>query len=149
MTDIRAKRTRRWLAPAAIALGLLPVACSAPQIMIGQSYSIPTPPAGDCPALLWQFVVDSQRTISGALSHVGQPPFAKLSGTLAADESFRMTATTDSQKSSSIVSGTFSGQITTISIQGNAAGAGCDGKTFALRLGAYFAQQGGGGGGGG
>jgi len=149
MTGKRSIRRRGWLVPATAAFALLPMACSAPQILIGQLYSIPTPPAGDCPALLWRFVVDAQRTIAGSVSRVGQPPFATLSGTLAADQSFRMTASNIAEKSSAIVSGAFSAQVTTLSIQGEAAGPGCNGKSFALRLGAYFARQGGGGGGGG
>jgi hypothetical protein len=152
MTDIRSARIRRrlsWPVAAIWATATLLAACSVSQIMIGQLYSIPTPPAGDCPALVWQFVVDPQRLISGSLSRVGEAPFASLSGILAADESFRITATTKSDKRSANITGAFSAQITTISIHGNVAGSGCDGLSFALRLGSYFARQGGGGGGGG
>jgi hypothetical protein len=152
MTNTHSTGIRRrlsWPRAALAVIATLPAACSPPQIMIGQFYSIPTPPAGDCPALLWQFVVDPQRVISGSLSRVGEAPFASLSGILAADESFRMTATANPDKRSATVSGAFSAQITTISIHGDAAGTGCDGQSFALRLGGYFARQGGGGGGGG
>ncbi len=152
MTDTRSAPILRrfsWPLAALAVIVTLPAACSPPQIMIGQLYSIPTPPAGDCPALLWQFVVNPQRVITGSLSRVGEAPFASLSGMLADDESFRMTATTHPDKPSAIVTGVFSAQITTISIHGDAAGPGCDGQSFTLRLGGYFARQGGGGGGGG
>ncbi len=152
MTDTRSAPSRRrlsWPLAALAVIAMLPAACSPPQIMIGQLYSIPTPPAGDCPALLWQFVVNPQRVIAGSLSRVGEAPFASLSGMLADDESFRMTAAAHPDKRSATVTGAFSPQITTISIHGDAAGPGCDGQSFALRLGGYFARQGGGGGGGG
>jgi hypothetical protein len=47
------------------------------------------------------------------------------------------------------VAGRFTSQVSTLSIHGDAAGSGCDGQTFDLRLSGYFARQGGGGGGGG
>ena len=75
---------------AAIALLLAPAACNVPQIMIGLLYRIATPAVGDCPALVWTFAVDVQRHIAGDLARVGQQAFAGLDGTLAADESFRI-----------------------------------------------------------
>jgi hypothetical protein len=123
--------------------------CSLEQVLIGQWYSIVTPPAGACPSLVWRFVVDPQRAISGFLSPDGLRRIANLSGTLAADDSFQMTATDLTGGRTAAVTGRFTSGISTISIRGDAAGPACDGQTFAMRLGGYYAFQGGGGGGGG
>jgi hypothetical protein len=117
--------------------------------MIGQWYDLPTPASGDCPALLWRFVADPQRAIGGSLARMGEQPFARLSGTLGAGDTFRMVVTTLASGRSAIVTGQFTAGISTLSIQGDGAGAGCDGKTFSLRLSGFFAGAGGGGGGGG
>jgi hypothetical protein len=122
--------------------------CTFEQILIGQWYSIPTPPAGGCPALLWQFVVNPQRSIDGSLVGEGQRKIATLSGVLNPDDSFRMTAVGVTGTAATEVTGQFTSAVSTITIHGNAAGSECDGKTFTLYLGSYFARQGGGGGGG-
>lgn len=93
-------------------------------------------------------MVNAQRSIDGFLLRDGQKRIAILSGTLNADDSFRMTATDTEGHRTAAVTGTFTSQVSTISIHGDAASA-CDGQTFTLRLGSYFANQGGGGGGGG
>lgn len=129
------------------ALGLS--GCTLEQILIGQRYLIYTPPAGACPSLGWQFVVDPQRSIDGILSGDRQQPIAKLAGVLNADDSFRMTATSLAGGQTAEVTGRFTSLVSTISINGDAAGSGCDGQTFSLRLGGYFSRAGGGGGGGG
>lgn len=122
--------------------------CTLEQILIGQWYTIQTPPAGACPALYWHFFVNAQRIIAGGLSD-NQHPIAALSGPLNPDDSFRITATTPEGKRTATITGRFTSDISTISIHGDAAGTGCDGQTFQLRLSGYFARQGGGGGGGG
>ena len=127
---------------------LLP-GCTLEQILIGQWYGIETPAAGACPRLEWQFVVDAQRSITGSLWRNVRQPIAGLSGRLNPDDSFEITATGLAGDRTADVTGRFTSQISTISIRGDAAGPGCDGQTFSLRLGAYFAAQGGGGGGGG
>jgi hypothetical protein len=94
--------------------------------------------------------VNPQRSISGYLTDSGQlQPVANLSGVLSADDSFRITATSVAGNRTANVTGQFTSQVSTISIHGDAAGSGCDGQTFNLRLGSYFSRQGGGGGGGG
>jgi hypothetical protein len=123
--------------------------CTLDQILIGQSYILATPPAGACPSLTWRFVVNPQRAISGSLAYGTQSPVATLSGQLAADDSFRMAATGIAGHGTADVTGRFTSQVSTITIHGDAAGSACDGQTFELRLGSYFAHQGGGGGGGG
>ena len=143
-------RCGRVLSPVGVLLAAIVLAsCTVQQIMIGQWYSIRTPQQAECPMLVWQFAVDAQRTISGSLARAEQPAFASLSGVLNADDSFRMTATNQQDKRTATVTGRFTAQVSTISISGDAAGAGCDGRTVAMRLGSYFARQGGGGGGGG
>jgi hypothetical protein len=129
--------------------GCLLLGCSLEQILIGQRYTIYTPQAGACPRLAWRFVVDAQRLISGSLLNARQQPIASLSGRLAADDSFQMTATEVLGNQTATVTGRFTSDVSTISIRGGGAGAPCDGQTFTLRLGGYFAFSGGGGGGGG
>ena len=128
--------------------GLLP-GCMIEQLLIGQWYSVHTPPAGACPRLEWRFVVDSNRTINGFLASEGQQRIANLSGLLNNDDSFQITATDVAGGRTASVTGQFTSQVSTISIHGVAVGRACDGQTFKLRLGSYFARQGGGGGGGG
>ena len=124
-------------------------ACMLEQILIGQWYTVETPPAGACPRLVWRFVVDPHRSIDGSITTDGQRPIARLSGLLNADDSFQIAATEVTGNRTANVTGQFTSQLSTISIHGLAAGTGCDGQTFTLRLGPYFARQGGGGGGGG
>jgi hypothetical protein len=123
--------------------------CTLEQILIGQWYTIGTPPAGGCPALQWHFVVDPHRSIGGFLTSDGQQRIATLTGRLNPDDSFQMKATGLAGDRTSDVTGQFTSQVSSISIHGDAAGSACDGKTFNPRLGTYFAFQGGGGGGGG
>jgi hypothetical protein len=132
----------------ALAACLLP-ACTVEQLLIGQWYTIDTPQAGDCPRLEWKFVVNAQRSIGGFLSRNGQQPVANLSGTLNPDDSFRIAVTDVAGGRTADVTGRFTSQVSTISIQGDGAGSGCNSATFNLRLGGYLARQGGGGGGGG
>ncbi len=132
----------------AAAVCFLP-SCTVEQILIGQHYTFYTPPAGACPRLEWRFVVNAQRSIGGFLARDGQPPIADLSGRLDADDRFEITATTTTGHRQATATGQFTSLVSTLSIHGDAAGSACDGQTFALRLGRYFASQGGGGGGGG
>jgi hypothetical protein len=137
--------TRRLHVWAAILLLL--AGCSVEQLLIGQWYGIVTPPAGACPRLVWRFVVDPSRAINGYLSSDAQEKVATLSGSLAPDDTFQITAVATATQRSALITGQFTPGISTIAIHGEAAGPGCDGKTFQLRLGRYFATQGGGGGG--
>jgi hypothetical protein len=123
--------------------------CTPEQILIGQLYTIDTPRAGACPPLEWHFVVNPQRSISGFLAAGGQQRIANLSGLLNADDSFQITAADVAGGRTASVTGQFTSLVSTISIHGDAAGSGCDGQTFTMRLGGYFSHQGGGGGGGG
>jgi hypothetical protein len=133
----------------ALAAGVL-AGCTLEQILIGQLYTIDTPSVGACPLLEWRFFVNPQRSIIGSLSSgVRRQRIANLSGVLAADDSFQMTATDVAGGRTASVTGQFTSQVSTISIHGDAAGSACDGQTFELRLGSYFAHEGGGGGGGG
>jgi hypothetical protein len=132
----------------ALATFVLP-GCTLEQILIGQWYSFDTPQAGACPRLGWRFVVNAQRSFSGFLTRDGQQHVASLSGVLNADDSFHITATAVAGNRTADVTGRFTSLVSTISIHGDAAGSGCDGQTFKLRLGGYFSTQGGGGGGGG
>ncbi len=127
-----------WLVLAAVSLS----GCTADQIMIGQWYRIYTPSVGACPVLEWDFVVDPTRTITGYLLPDGLPRIASLSGQLAADESFWMKATSVAGNRTADVTGRFTSQISVLSIKGDAAGSACDGQTFELPLGMYFALQG-------
>jgi hypothetical protein len=128
---------------------LLLTGCNVEQIMIGQFYTIRTPQAGGCPALNWYFFVNAQHAFNGTLLDDRQQPIAGLSGVLNPDDSFRITATANSGGRTATITGRFTSQVSTLSIQGDAAGTACDGQTFQLRLSGYFARQGGGGGGGG
>lgn len=147
-------RTRR---PSALTTGMTSLAlvasflpgCMIEQILIGQWYRVYTPTVGACPRLEWRFVVNPQRSIDGFLSGDGQQRIATLSGRLNADDSFQITTTDVAGNPTGNVTGQFTSQVSTISINGLAAGSACDGQTFKLRLGSYFARQGGGGGGGG
>jgi hypothetical protein len=149
-------RTRTWKSGvrtsgviSLVLAGCLLLGCSLEQILIGQWYTIYTPQVGACPRLGWRFVVDAQRMIDGSLLNGRQQPIARLSGLLNADDSFQMTATEVLGNQTATVTGRFTSDVSTISIRGGGAGAPCDGQTFKLRLGGYFAFSGGGGGGGG
>jgi hypothetical protein len=122
--------------------------CTFEQLLIGQWYAIQTPAFGACPLLVWRFVVDANRAMTGFLSRNGQQRIANLSGQLAEDDNFRITVMELAGPRTATVVGRFTSEVSTLSIQGDAAGRGCDGRTFSLRLGSYFAFQGGGGGGG-
>jgi hypothetical protein len=148
-------RTRR---PSVLTTGVTALAlvacllsgCRIEQLLIGQWYTVDTPPAGACPSLEWRFVVNPQRSIGGYLSSGDrQQRIANLSGRLNPDDSFQITATEVAGNRTADVTGQFTSQVSTISIHGLAAGSACDGQTFKLRLGSYFSRQGGGGGGGG
>jgi hypothetical protein len=128
---------------------LLLTRCTVEQIMIGQFYTIRTPQAGGCPNLNWRFFVNPQHSLFGTLLDDRQQPIAGLSGVLDPDDSFRITATATSGDRTATITGRFTSEVSTLSIQGDAAGAACNGQTFQLRLSGYFARQGGGGGGGG
>jgi hypothetical protein len=130
----------------ALAVLLLP-GCKVEQILIGNWYTIYTPKAGACPVLQWQFVVNAQRMIGGYLLTTTQQRIANLAGVLNPDDSFQMTATDVTGHRTANVTGEFLAGVSTISIHGDAAGAACDGQTFNLRLGGYFAFSGGGFGG--
>lgn len=147
MRRIQANRFGSGLA--ALAVMHLLSGCTLEQILIGQWYTITTPQAGACPQLDWRFFVNPQHVIKGTLSRDSQQQIANLSGVLNADDSFRMTATDIASNRTADITGQFTSQVSTISIHGDAAGRGCDGQTFRMRLGGYFARQGGGGGGGG
>ena len=144
----RASVSRANVIALCLAAFLLP-GCTEEQILIGQSYILYTPPAGACPRLEWRFVVNPQRSVSGFLSPDGQQRIANLSGLLNADDSFQITATSVAGNRTANVAGRFTSEVSTISIHGDAVGSACDGQTFAMRLGRYFAFQGGGRGGGG
>ena len=147
MRTIRPSALTKGVISLAVIASLLP-GCMIEQILIGQWYSVDTPATGNCPGLEWRFVVNPQRSIDGYLSGNGQQRIATLSGLLNTDDSFQITATAAGGRTAN-VTGQFTSQVSTMSIHGSAAGSGCDGQTFKLRLGSYFARQGGGGGGGG
>ena len=148
MTTRQPHRLARGIIVLSLVAGILP-GCTFEQLLIGLIYNIDTPQTGACPRLRWHFVVGAQRSISGVLSQNGQQPIASLSGVLNADDSFQITATDVAGHRTANVTGQFTSQVSTIAIHGDAAGSGCDGVTFRLRLGGYFASQGRGGGGGG
>jgi hypothetical protein len=140
---------RRRIATLLVLAGVLLPGCTLEQILIGQWYTVVTPPSAGCPRLEWQFVVDAQRSIEGFLFRDRQHRIATLSGRLGGDDSFQIVAREVAGIRTATVTGIFTSQVSTISIQGDAAGSGCNGLTFKLRLGNYFLEQGGGGGGGG
>lgn len=131
----------------AVCLVLMLGGCQLEQVQLGESFIVYTQPTGACPGLQWQFVVDAHRAIAGTLLQSGAP-IARLSGTLAADDTFRMSATPPSG-SPTIISGAITSQRTTFTIDGDVAGAGCNGQTLVLRGGQVFqgnSYNGGGGG---
>ena len=123
--------------------------CTLDPVLTGQVYTIETPAEGTCPRLDWHFVADAGRKVEGVLFTDTRQRIADLSGTLAGDGRFQMTAKAGSGGGEADISGRFTSVVSTISVRGKAAGQGCEGKTFKLYLGRYFARQGGGGGGGG
>ncbi|HEX3574491.1 MAG TPA: hypothetical protein VHU42_07825 [Rhodopila sp.] len=122
--------------------------CTVEQVQLGEWYTLYTPPMGACPQLAWHFVADAQRQIGGYLTRDWQR-IANLNGTLAADDSFRITATEVAGPRTAEVTGQFTSDVSTIAIHGSAAGPACDGQVFKMRLRGFFWSQGGGGGGGG
>jgi hypothetical protein len=132
----------------ALATSVLP-GCKIEQILIGQWYSIVTTPVGACPSLDWQFAVNAQRAINGFLSGKGEQRIGTLSGVLNPVDSFQMTLANAAGAPTATVTGRFTSDVSTISINGAGAGSGCDGQTIRMRLSGYFARAGGGGGGGG
>jgi hypothetical protein len=145
-------RTRTWARAGRLITMVLAVCllsgCTFEQILIGQWYTVNTPPAGACPSLQWQFAVNPQRMVYGFLSD-SQHRIGNLSGRLNPDDSFQLSVTDAAGNQTASVTGRFTSLVSTLSIHGAGAGSACDGQTFEMRLGGYFARQGGGGGGGG
>ncbi len=148
MTRTQAGLSTSAMIALVLATGLLS-GCTMEQILIGQWYTFYTQAVGACPLLEWTITVDPQRSIDGYLARDGHQRIASLSGVLAADDSLQITAKDTAAGRTANITGQFTSQTSTLSIHGDVAGSGCDGQTFSLRLGRYFARQGGGGGGGG
>lgn len=136
-------RRPRCLMIVVLLAGSLIAGCSLEQLQIGEWYTIYTPSAGSCPGLRWAFFVDAQRKINGSVSLDAVRQVADLTGVLDPDDSFRMIATDQERHRTAEVTGRFTSLVSTIAIQGDGLSAGCDGQTFSLRLGGYFAHAGG------
>jgi hypothetical protein len=151
MTENRRRRPSTGTIALLLGAGAALSGCTLDQILIGQLYVVETPPTGRCPALIWQFVINPQHSITGSLLNVNQQPIAALSGQLNAGDSFQITASDIRGQQTASVTGQFRWQESTVVIHGDAAGSACDGQTLAFHLSDYFARQGGGesGGGGG
>lgn len=137
----------------ALGLAVLLAGCSLNPVLIGQIYSIVTPREDGCQPLELHFVVDASRMFNGTLSPYAppypQPALATLSGTLSPDGSFQIIAKGTQGHGNTTLTGRFTSQVSTITINGPVAGPACDGRTFTLYLGQFFRFAGGGGGGGG
>ena len=112
-------------------------ACHLEQVQFGQVILFSTPPAGVCPRLDWEFVVDAQRAFHGILTR-DLKPFAKISGTLNPDDSYRIELTRSDNGQTATVTDTITSDVTTMAINGEGAGRGCNGQVYNLRLGLTF-----------
>lgn len=129
---------------------LMPVllaACSLEQVQLGQWYRIITPATGSCPMQEWRFVVDPSRHIGGHVNRINDGRIATLDGTLAPDDTYRMTATAVNGGATAEVTGQFRRVLTIIAIKGDALGRECNGQTIRMRYINYYGYSGGGGGG--
>jgi hypothetical protein len=104
--------------------------CSVEQVQIGEWNLIYTVAQGSCPALDWHFLVDARRDISGYVTRGGSPQIASLSGVLNADDSFQMWATEAGGGPKESVTGRFTSQLVTLSLDGTWM---CGKQTFRIR----------------
>jgi hypothetical protein len=143
MRDRRGMMTVRRtvaLTTGAVALAVT-ASCTLEQVLLGQWYTIHTFAQGTCPALDWHFVVDAHRSMGGYLDRDEYKQIATLSGTLNADDTFEMTATQPETGRQEHITGAFTAQFVTISLDGAWI---CEKQTFRIRP-----VRGAGGGGGG
>ena len=127
-----------------VALGLI-ASCTLEQVLLGQWYNVPTVPQGSCPALNWHFVVDAHRSIAGYLDRDQFKQIGTLSGTLNPDDSYQMWATENGTGRKESVTGRFTSQYATLSLDGTWI---CEKQTFRVWLPRGLGGGGGGGGGG-
>ncbi len=127
-----------------LALGVV-AACTLEQVLPGQWYALHTRPQGGCPALDWHFVVDAQRSIGGYLSREPSNQIGTLSGTLNADDSYEMWVTQKDTGRKESVTGRFTAQDVTFSMDGSWI---CEKQVLRISLPRGLGGGGGGGGGG-
>jgi hypothetical protein len=135
--------TRVGALTACIAAIALAGSCSLEQVLIGQWYTFQTAPVGNCPALGWHFVVDAKRSIGGYLARDQFIQIATLSGVLNPDDTFQMTATEVGGSRREDITGAFTAQYDTLSLDGSWI---CGKQTFRIRPLRGFGGGGGGGG---
>jgi hypothetical protein len=127
-----------------LALGLV-ASCTLEQVLLGQWYTLQTIPQGTCPALEWHFVVDAHRSIGGYLDRDQFKQIGLLSGTLNPDDSFQMWVTQIGGGRKESVTGRFTSQYVTLSLDGTWI---CEKQTLRVWLPRGLGGGGGGGGGG-
>ncbi len=128
---------------AACMLGLGAIAsCSLEQVPIGTWNLIHTVPQGSCPAFDWHFLVDAGRNISGYVAVDQFRQIATLSGVLNPDDSFQIWATEVGGSRREGVTGRFTSQIVTLSLDGTWM---CGKQTFRIRPVQHLGLEGGGG----
>jgi hypothetical protein len=116
--------------------------CSLEQVPIGEWNLIHTVAQGRCPALDWHFLVDGERDISGYVAVDRFRQIATLTGVLNPDDSFQMWATEMGGTRRESVTGRFTSQVVTLSLDGNWI---CGQQTFRIRPVHQFGLEGGGG----
>lgn len=116
--------------------------CALEQVPIGEWNLIHTVAQGSCPALDWHFLVDGERNVQGYVAVDQFRRIATLSGVLNPDDSFQMWATDASGSRREGVTGRFTSQIVTLSLDGTWI---CGKQTFRIRPVHQFGLEGGGG----
>lgn len=112
------------------------------QVPIGEQNLIHTVAQGDCPALDWYFPVDARRNIDGYVARDQFRQIATLSGVLNPDDSYQMWATEKGGNRRESVTGRFTAEVVTLSLDGTWI---CGKQTFRIRPVRHLGLQGGGG----
>jgi hypothetical protein len=120
----------------AMAASMLLAGCHLEQVQLGQVFIVYTPPSGTCPVLQWQFVVEANRTIAGTLLSNARP-LGRLAGRLNPDDSYRMDVAAAGGPTTT-VTGAITSEGARFTIDGDAAGLGCNGQTLYLHGGRLF-----------
>ena len=116
---------------AAASIGCVRPAAAVEEVMPGALYAFHTVASGACPALDWQAYVDGDRSVTGFFGWDRMRHTAKIIGTLATDDSFRLSAKEVDGPRTATVTGKVATGWLTISIDGT--GTGCDKKTWKVQ----------------
>ena len=141
--------TKTKIAGVLVALGMTQAgsAMAVEQVMLGQTYAFDTSMTGTCPGMHWHTYVDGDRSVTGVIHwgpfKAGVPEHSvNITGTLAADDSFKATAKEVGGPYSAVITGKVANGYLTITMDGT--GTGCDKQTWKIQRAPGYVSGGGG-----